>query len=347
MGLFNRNQPKKTANKKDSADADDMISDLLSEPAGYEESDEANISKGITLGFDEGLDAGLQKFKKSQANPSDEEAFAQAIGKTGHQQEKATFTFSETETSGKDPSLDAFLPGDAYSENAPESYESDYSAAPPYYIEDHRTPYTQPASISEDEDYPQSSRSKGAADAERHKPAQHGVHKALDPSRTLFTRDSSAKQQPLPKTQGTGTAGKRSLQSFPAEQAGDPAPRYGIADAIKLLRQLPETGDVTVLMTIVKRTLETAGIIISDIIDDAQRHRQDIQGRVKRLETEIKKLEDQMRVRTTEVNNLTAQLTETEQVQELLELAEIPEPTQFEREAYCAENTDTESQLVD
>ena len=100
-------------------------------------------------------------------------------------------------------------------------------------------------------------------------------------------------------------------------------------------------------MTIVKRTLETAGIIISDIIDDAQRHRQDIQGRVKRLETEIKKLEDQMRVRTTEVNNLTAQLTETEQVQELLELAEIPEPTQFEREAYCAENTDTESQLVD
>ncbi|MEJ2744048.1 MAG: hypothetical protein P8176_16645, partial [Gammaproteobacteria bacterium] len=108
--------------------------------------------------------------------------------------------------------------------------------------------------------------------------------------------------------------------------------KYGIGEAIKLLRQLPETGDVTVLMTIVKRTLETTGINVQDIIRDAQIKKRDIQSRVHQLEGEIRKLETQVRTRNAEIETLNSEFAETEQVQELLELAEMPAPTKFTRD---------------
>lgn len=334
MGLFNRNQSKKSSDKKNkTAVEDDVISSLLSEPSA------SDTSKGVNLGFDDELDAGLAKFKKAQANPSEEDQFAQAMAEDNMLiQESDTFNFGDPQASTHAATdmadYDAF-PTDGFSvgeqseanhfakaeaTQADTGYGAGYEDTAPYFIEDHRNPYTQTNPM-------------GSQAQEAPSDTLPSVTKGelASPQRARLSSDKPATRQTAEGKSTMATRKTRQYKSLPATQTA-PETRYGIADAIKLLRQLPETGDVTVLMTIVKRTLETAGIRISDIIDDAQRHRRDIHSRVQRLEVEIHKLETQMQARTTEINNLTSQLTETEQVQELLELAEMPAPTQFELE---------------
>lgn len=368
MGLFNRNQSKKSADKKSKAASEtDVISSLLSEAT------DAESSKGVTLGYDEELDAGLEKFRKAQANPSDEDQFAKAMaGERMSSKGASTFNFGEPDSplgasSSLESSLSDFdgIPLDDSDHYGAEPYgdapyiseqygNEQYASEPythdaaPYFIEDHRNPYTQASRPAMQGDLPETLPSVTKGELASPQRARLSSHKPVPPERSTKASEPSAAAKSAQTAQNSAkskqikdpmtadqTSNTRATQHFKSLQPKQPVSetRYGIADAIKLLRQLPETGDVTILMTIVKRTLETAGIRISDIIDDAQKHRQHIQGRVQQLETEIGKLQAQMQARTTEINNLTAQLTETEQVQELLELAEMPAPTQFELEA--------------
>ncbi len=104
---------------------------------------------------------------------------------------------------------------------------------------------------------------------------------------------------------------------------------YGINSAIKLLRELPDTGDIAILMAVVKKTLETTGIKIKDIIDDAQKKKANMQKRLQKLDLEIQKLQNEIQTRTHEIGSLSHDIKEIEQVQELLELAELPKATKF------------------
>ncbi len=340
MGLFNRNQPKNSSdNKSNESPKDDVISNLLSEPLVPD-------SKGITLGYDEELDAGLANFKKAQDNPSDAQQFAKAMAHQDappHSMSPADFDAadsahynnfaSDTYSSSSDAHTDHFLqPGPSHHAA---HLNDGYQDASSYFIEDHKNPYTHTAPLGN-----QSQRDlvktgpsvfRSTASTKSEQAAKN--HKATPRKRKAQHSKHQQTKTPQHKAQHntvTNTAPETVTQHQPSPSTPPAAPRYGIADAINLLRQLPETGDVAVLMTIVKRTLETTGIRISDIIDDAQKHRHGIQKRVGRLQVEIEKLEKQMEVRTTEINSLTAQLTETEQVQELLELAEMPAPTRAE-----------------
>lgn len=344
MGLFNRNQPKNSSDKKgDASQKDDVISDLLSEPLVPE-------SKGITLGYDEELDAGLANFKKAQAKPSEEEQFAKAMAYQGAPGRSVDST--DFEALGFDAAdsahYDAFAsdtyssPGDAHTDHFlhsdPAHLGGGYQDTPSYFIEDHRTPYTESTPLGKQSQRDMENTAPSASQSTA--PAQ--PEQAASNHRTAFRKQkaqhSKHQQTKTPQHKAQhNTVTNTTPETVTQHQTSSPtpppaAPRYGIADAIKLLRQLPETGDVAVLMTIVKRTLETTGIRISDIIDDSEKHRHSIQKRVGRLQVEIEKLEKQMLVRTTEINNLTAQLTETEQVQELLELAEMPAPTRTEHD---------------
>src|SRR5438105_2245334 len=59
----------------------------------------------------------------------------------------------------------------------------------------------------------------------------------------------------------------------------EPAPRYGIAQAIDLMRKLP-FDNVELVVQVVKRTLESTHIRIDTIIQDAARKQAEIEGRI-------------------------------------------------------------------
>ena len=95
---------------------------------------------------------------------------------------------------------------------------------------------------------------------------------------------------------------------------------YGIEDAIKLMRALPRDNN-EVVVTVVKKTLESTDIQVTDIIDDANTKEDRIRNEHKTLETEIKDLQDQIAKRNHQISDLLKDLKETTDVRQRLQLA--------------------------
>src|SRR5687768_15427167 len=55
---------------------------------------------------------------------------------------------------------------------------------------------------------------------------------------------------------------------------------YGIQDAIHLMRTLPLDDNPHLVMTVIKNTLESAQVLVSDIIEDGEQRLQEIEHRV-------------------------------------------------------------------
>jgi len=96
---------------------------------------------------------------------------------------------------------------------------------------------------------------------------------------------------------------------------------YGIDRAIELMRTLPSE-NIELVVQVVKFSLESVGIKLPMIIEDAIRRQKDIQGRIGVLRTEIADLEQEIKVRREEIERLDAEHRETSTVRERLELAE-------------------------
>jgi len=96
---------------------------------------------------------------------------------------------------------------------------------------------------------------------------------------------------------------------------------YGIDRAIELMRTLP-SDNIELVVQVVKFSLESVGIKLPMIIEDAIRRQKDIQGRIGVLRTEIADLEQEIKVRREEIERLDADHKETSTVRERLELAE-------------------------
>ncbi|BFM16775.1 hypothetical protein R50073_29580 [Maricurvus nonylphenolicus] len=111
----------------------------------------------------------------------------------------------------------------------------------------------------------------------------------------------------------------------PAEIAAPEAPvkklSYGIEDAISLMRTLP-ADNKELVVTVVKKTLESTQIALEEIIDDAKSKEQRLRDRTQQLQTEIKNLQQDIETRTKEITSLKADLKETLSVKEKLELAQ-------------------------
>lgn len=105
----------------------------------------------------------------------------------------------------------------------------------------------------------------------------------------------------------------------PSATVSKPAPSqsYGIEDAIELMRKLPNVNsDITI--TVVKKTLESANIQVSQIISDAERKENQIENRTSQLTQEINELEERIARLNGEITELTADLKETSKVKTLL-----------------------------
>jgi hypothetical protein len=106
------------------------------------------------------------------------------------------------------------------------------------------------------------------------------------------------------------------------EEAPIPATSYGIDAAIQLMRALPVDQNVELVVQVIKTTLESLRVKVSDIIQDAARKQQDLEGRVTNLKREISEFEKEITQRTEEIARLEADHAETSSVKARLELAE-------------------------
>lgn len=118
--------------------------------------------------------------------------------------------------------------------------------------------------------------------------------------------------------------------SAPA-QTREPAPvvreepekvEYGIDAAIQLMRSLPTDQHPELVVTVIKTTLESLRVKVSDIIADATRKQTQLEGRVEMLTKEISDFEREILQRKEEIARLEADHLETTGVKERLELAE-------------------------
>lgn len=95
--------------------------------------------------------------------------------------------------------------------------------------------------------------------------------------------------------------------------------RVGIDHAIQLMRSLPTDKNVDLVVTVLKTTLESLGIRVADIVQDAANRQQELEARVAQLKAEIAALEKEVDIRVQEITKVEAMHSETTRVREYLE----------------------------
>jgi len=111
----------------------------------------------------------------------------------------------------------------------------------------------------------------------------------------------------------------------PAPQS--PAPKavnhaYGIGDVIRLLRTLPVDQHAELVVRVIRTTLESVNVHVSDLVEDASRQQQKLGDRITTLQGQILDLSKQIDGHRGEVARLEAELSETSSAKERLQHAE-------------------------
>jgi len=148
--------------------------------------------------------------------------------------------------------------------------------------------------------------------------------------------DSPVENVSLSDTRGSGNRAVSSSSGSAAAQpaaAGsnkvvvdqhedEPRPHYGIEQAIQLMRALPVDQNPALVVAVIKTTLESLKVKVSDIISDAARKQKDLEDRVGNLKRAIADFEKEIETRREEIARLEADHKETTAVRGRLELAE-------------------------
>jgi len=97
---------------------------------------------------------------------------------------------------------------------------------------------------------------------------------------------------------------------------------YGIAEAIQLLRGLPVDQNPDLVVRVVRATLASLSVHLSDIIEDASKKQKATQERIASEHGKVGDLEKQLAEHRKEIAALEADLKETTTVKERLQMAE-------------------------
>ncbi len=100
------------------------------------------------------------------------------------------------------------------------------------------------------------------------------------------------------------------------------APAFGINDAIRLMRSLPSDPNMDLVVRVVRVTLGAVNVSVEEITADALRREQGIQGSISVLQEQVTELEKQLYARRCEIAAHEADLKETANVRERLQLAD-------------------------
>jgi hypothetical protein len=137
-------------------------------------------------------------------------------------------------------------------------------------------------------------------------------------------------------------AKKENWEQKVAAEVGGPAPtplpvkpgqplKYGIAETIQLMRSLPGDQNVELVVRVVRATLASLNVRLPEIIDDATRKEKFTRDRIADFHAKNAELEKQLEAHRREIGSLEADLKETTEVKERLQLAEgsAPAPAQM------------------
>jgi hypothetical protein len=97
---------------------------------------------------------------------------------------------------------------------------------------------------------------------------------------------------------------------------------YGIAETTMLMRTLPVDQNVELVVRVVRHTLESMNVQLSEIIEDAVEKETSLQSRMQVLSGEIAELSKQIDGRKQEIARLEEELHETTTVKDRLLLAQ-------------------------
>ena len=135
-------------------------------------------------------------------------------------------------------------------------------------------------------------------------------------------------------------AKKENWEQKVAAEVGGPAPallqgpakpgqplKYGIAETIQLMRSLPADQNVELVVRVVRATLASLNVRLPEIIDDANRKEKFVRERIADFHAKNAELEKQLEAHRQEIASLEADLKETTEVKERLQLAEGSSPT--------------------
>jgi cell division protein FtsB len=95
--------------------------------------------------------------------------------------------------------------------------------------------------------------------------------------------------------------------------------RVGVDHAIQLMRSLPTDKNISLVVTVLKTTLESLGIRVADIVQDAANRERELERRTAQLKAEIANLEKEVDQRVQEITKIEAVHTETTRVRDYLE----------------------------
>ena len=136
-------------------------------------------------------------------------------------------------------------------------------------------------------------------------------------------------------------AKKENWEQKVAAEVGGPAPapvptkpgqplKYGIAETIQLMRSLPADQNVELVVRVVRATLASLNVRLPEIIEDATRKEKFTRDRIADFHAKNAELQRQLEAHSKEIASLEADLKETTEVKERLQLAEgsTPVPAQ-------------------
>jgi hypothetical protein len=144
---------------------------------------------------------------------------------------------------------------------------------------------------------------------------------AAEPAKTA---PAPAASTPASAAAAAPTTAPKAATPAPAPAKGAPSmdnDDYGIDKAIELMRTLPQE-NIELVVQVVKFSLESVGIHLPTIIQDAVRRQNDLQGRIAALKAEIADLEAEIKQRKDEIAKHETDHKETSMVRDRLELAE-------------------------
>jgi predicted RNase H-like nuclease (RuvC/YqgF family) len=111
----------------------------------------------------------------------------------------------------------------------------------------------------------------------------------------------------------------------PADASSAKRPRVGIDHAISLVRSLPtEDENLALVVTVLKRTLESLDVNVADIVADATARQHEIDRRSQQLRAEIAQLDQEIARRSEEIDRLDSARAEASKVKEYLEMEFTP-----------------------
>ena len=117
---------------------------------------------------------------------------------------------------------------------------------------------------------------------------------------------------------------------------------YSIDQVIDLMRDLPADAGSIVVSTVTK-TLESANINVSKIVEDAFNKESSLTSQISKLNDEIDSLKDQIAKKKDQINVSSAILDETKKVRELLENATTASKTSMNNPASSKKTSNVSS----